>query len=41
MIDSWIVFVCLVVYSDCRWNCVRVQQFIVIVGGIFGVFISS
>ena len=25
----------LVVDSDCKWNGVRVQQFIVIVGGIF------
>jgi hypothetical protein len=25
---------CLVVDSDCKWNGVRVQQFIVIIGGI-------
>ena len=30
----------LVVHSDFRWNCVRIQQFIVIASGI-GVVISS
>jgi hypothetical protein len=32
---------CFVAYIDCQWNCVRVQQFIVIVGAILCVLISS
>ena len=31
---------CLKVYIDCRWNCVRVQQFIMIDGKMVVVFIS-
>ena len=29
---------CAVVYSDCWWNCLQVQSFIVIIGGISVVF---
>jgi len=32
--------VCLVVYVDRRWNCVRVSWFIMIVGGIMCMFSS-
>jgi len=40
MIFAGIMVQCSVVYNDCRWNSVRVQQFILIDGGIALVFSS-
>jgi hypothetical protein len=33
-------WVCFVVYIDCRWNCVFVQYFLMLDGGIVAVFSS-
>jgi hypothetical protein len=40
MIFAEIMVQCSVVYNDCRWNSVRVQQSILIDGGISVMFSS-